>query len=182
VAESASLFDPSAPTNAAEYNDGSSIELGMKFTANSDGQITELKYYRGAADATDQDLRDGHLWGPDGTLLATATFTSEPGQTGWQVAILSEPVSITAGEQYIVSYRTDNNYVATGSFFTPENEVIFDGLDNGAFTDSSGILSAPESTLTSGNGVYLYGTALVMPDQTFNATNYWVDVTFFDIV
>ena len=173
-----SLFNSSAPTGAVLYDDGSPVELGMKLTADSDGQITELRYYRHAGDGGDTDVRDGHLWGPDGTLLATATFTSAPGQTGWQVATLSAPVSITAGLQYVVSYRTQNNYVATDSFFTQGNEVAFDGLDNDAFTDLLGILSAPESTTAGGNGVYVYGTTLVMPDQTYGAANYWVDVSF----
>ena len=176
--DTVSLFDPSLPVTASNFNDGQPVELGMKFTADQDGQITQIRYYRGAADAADTDVRQGHLWGPDGTLLATVTFTSAPGQTGWQVAALASPVSITAGLQYVVSYRTQNNYVATDNFFTQGNEVAFDGLDNDAFTDLLGILSAPESTTAGGNGVYVYGTTLVVPNQTFDAANYWVDVTF----
>src|SRR5262249_31871488 len=93
---SLSIFNPSTPVTTILANDGQTVELGMKFTTTSDGQITELKYYRGAGDANDTDIREGHLWGPDGTLLATATFTSAPGQSGWQTATLSTPVDITA--------------------------------------------------------------------------------------
>src|SRR5262249_27253007 len=32
------------------------------------------------------------------------------------------------------------------------------------------------------NGVYKYGAASAFPDQTFNASNYWVDVVFADTV
>jgi hypothetical protein len=61
--------------------------------------------------------------------------------------------------------------------------VAFDGVDDNAFSDPYGILSAPESTVVGGggvggNGVFMAGAALVMPDQTYNAANYWVDVTF----
>ena len=178
-----SLFNPALPVNAGVHNDGQSLELGMKFTAHQDGQITELKYFRAAADAGDNDVREGHLWGPGGTLLATVTFNSGSDQSGWQVASLSTPVAITAGSEYVVSYRTDNNYVATSDFFNPSNEIAFDGVDNNAFSDPFGMLSAPQSTVVGGggldgNGVYKTGAALAMPNETFNASNYWVDVTF----
>ncbi|MGE0025278.1 MAG: N,N-dimethylformamidase beta subunit family domain-containing protein, partial [Hyphomicrobium sp.] len=163
-----SLFDFD-PANATQYDEGAEIELGMRFTADQSGQITQLKYLRGAADANDTDVRQGHLWGPNGTLLATVTFTSAAGQSGWQVATLSAPVSILAGLEYVVSYRTQNNYMATDGFFTPANEVAFDGVDDNAFSDPFGVLSAPEN----GAGVYKYGSGLVMPDETFNGANYW---------
>jgi hypothetical protein len=159
------------------YNEGQTVELGMRFTTGQDGEITELKYFRADGDANDTDVREGHLWGPDGTLLATATFTSAPGESGWQVATLGAPVAITAGLDYVVSYRTSDNYAATGGFFNPSNEVAFDGVDDNAFSESNGVLSAPESG-SAGNGVFRPGTDLARPDQSFNATNYWVDVTF----
>ena len=61
------------------------------------GSVTELKYWRGSGDANDTDVREGHLWRADGTLLATVTFTSGVGQAGWQVATLSSPVALPAG-------------------------------------------------------------------------------------
>ena len=133
-----SLFDPALPVNAGVHNDGQPLELGMKFTAHQDGQITGLKYFRAAADAGDVDVREGHLWGPGGTLLATVTFNSGSDQSDWQVASLSTPVAITAGSEYVVSYRTENNYVATSNFFNPSNEIAFDGVDNNVFSDPFG--------------------------------------------
>jgi hypothetical protein len=179
-----SLFNPSDPVTAGVFNDNSTVELGMKFRVDRDGDITGLKYYRDPTDAGDTDTREGRLWRvSDNALLGTVTFNSGSGQSGWQEATLSTPVAIDAATDYIVSYRTENNYVATSSFFAPANEVTFDGLDDNAFTDPSGAISAPESTVVSGggvggNGVYQYGTALVMPNQTYNANNYWVDVSF----
>ncbi|MET0534855.1 MAG: DUF4082 domain-containing protein, partial [Steroidobacter sp.] len=38
-------------------------------------------------------------------------------------------------------------------------------------------LHAPSTTVANGNGVFRYG-ASSFPDQSFNATNYWVDVVF----
>ena len=169
-----SVFNPSAPVNTFIADDGQPVELGMRFSVDRAGEITELKYYRGASDAGDTDVREGRLWGPDGTVLATVTFTSAPGQSGWQVATLSVPVAITAGLEYVVSYRTEDNFPITLDFFTPGNEVAFDGLDDDAYSDPLGILSAPEGSA----GVYAYGPTPVMPNVSFQASNYWVDVTF----
>ena len=160
------------------FNDNQALELGMAFNASQAGKITQLKYYRAAADANDTDTRDLRLWRrSDGALLASTSIASAPGQSGWQRAALSTPVSITAGEQYIVSYRTNNNYLSTSNFFSPTNELSFDGLDNDAYSDPLGILNAPQNG-TIANGVYRYGAEVLIPNQTFGAINYWVDIAF----
>ena len=51
----------------------------MRFAVDRPGSVTELKYWRGSGDANDTDVREGHLWRADGTLLATVTFTSSRG-------------------------------------------------------------------------------------------------------
>jgi hypothetical protein len=174
-----SLFDPGVSVTGTPFTDGTPVELGMTFSVSQTGQITQLKYFRNANDAGDTDIRDGHLWrASDGALLATATFNSASGQSGWQAATLSAPVAIDAGTKYIVSYKTNDNYIATDGFFTPANEVAFDGVDNDAFSDPFGVLSAPQSDAVNLNGVYKYGTALAFPNETYQAANYWVDVSF----
>ena len=155
-----SLFDPALPVNAGAFNDGQPLELGMKFTAEQDGQITELKYFRAAADAGDNDVREGHLWGPGGTLLATVTFNSGSGQIRLAGCEPQHARRDRRRPEYVVSYRTENNYVATNDFFNPSNEVAFDGVDDNAFSDPFGMLSAPQSTVVGGggldgNGVYV---------------------------
>ena len=115
--------------------------------------------------------------------LGTVTFTSTAGQTGWQVASFATPVAVSAGVEYLVSYRTQNKYVATEGFFSPANEVAFDGRDDNAFGDQFDVVSAPQNPVVgdsgiNGNGVYKYGASLVMPNQTYKSSNYWVDVTF----
>ncbi len=173
------LFDPGVIASANPFNDGTSVELGMTLRFNQPGEITGIEYYRHPNDANDVDIRDGHLWrASDGALLATATFSSSSGQSGWQTATLNSPVAVQAGENYIVSYRTQNNYVYTYDFFTSANEVSFDGVDDNAFSDSLGIISAPQSDGLTPNGVYRYGSTLVAPTQTYRASNYWVDVLF----
>ena len=93
-----------------------------------------------------------------GTLLATATFTNETA-SGWQQVNLSSPVVVTAGTTYVVSYRTSGNYSVTSNYF--------------ATSDTNG-----ELTALANGGVYAYGTGSIFPTNSFNASNYWVDVVF----
>ncbi len=172
------LFNGVAPKSgtAAVYNDHTAVELGMRFTVDRTGDVSELKYWRSSLDADDTDVREGHLWRTDGTLLATVTFTSVAGQTGWQVATLSAPVSLGAGVEYIVSYVTHDNYVASADFFGADREAIFDGLDNDSFWGPYGVIRSPQDGAGGGNGVYAYGGG--MPTNSYASSNYWLDLTF----
>src|SRR5205807_10427548 len=51
--------------------------------------------------------------------------------------------------------------------------------DGGALNNSidNGPLHAPSTSSVSGNGVYTYGVTQ-FPTNTYNATNYWVDVVY----
>ncbi|SFQ24782.1 N,N-dimethylformamidase beta subunit family domain-containing protein, partial [Tranquillimonas alkanivorans] len=157
-----SLFDPHEAVTGTPYNDGTAVELGTRFSASESGNITGLKYWRTAADAGDTDIREGRLWSEDGILLATATFESAPGESGWQFAALDAPVQVQALSEYTVSYRTNDNYLSQSGFFA-------DG-----YGEPYEKLQAPGIQ----NGVYAYGNSIVYPTQSYNATNYWVDVSF----
>ena len=128
----------------------------MKFQASGSGRITGMRFYKGP---TNTGAHVADLWSSTGALLATATFTGETA-SGWQQVNFSNPVFVTAGTTYVASYHTSGNYSADSNFFaTP--------LTNGQLT-------AP----TGGNGVYSYGSGNVFPTNTYNATNYWVDVVY----
>lgn len=159
--ETFSLFE-GAPITPQAQNDGASLELGMRFAPSQSGIITELHYFRALSDSDDTDLRDGHLWDANGNLLATVSFTSVPGQSGWQTAALSAPVTVIAGTTYTASYHTENFYVGTAGFFTSD------------FSDPYDLLTAPSGS----NGVYAYSATPVVPEGSYEATNYWVDVTY----
>ena len=158
---SISLLEPFSEFDGFQTSDGEPLQLGTTFTVSQPGEVTALKYYRGATDADDTDVRSGYLWDASGTLLAEVEFSGGPGESGWQSAALSSPVQLVPGQQYVVSYQTDDNYVASDFFFgTPVAEPY-------------GILSAPANS-----GVFATGTDPVFPVSTYNATNYWVDVDF----
>ncbi|MGZ5018005.1 MAG: DUF4082 domain-containing protein [Methylobacter sp.] len=150
---------PSTPS----VNDPNSVELGVKFSVDLNGFITGVRFYKGN---TNTGTHIGHLWSNAGAQLATATFSNETA-TGWQQVSFSAPVPVTAGTVYVTSYYAPNgNYAATNS---PE-------------FGTSGVDASPVHLLKSGvsgaNGVYLYGVGGGFPTNSFNSTNYWVDVAF----
>jgi hypothetical protein len=77
----------------------------------------------------------------------------------------STPVSITANTVYVVSYHTN-----VGNYAYTHNTFANAGVDNGP-------LHALRAGVSGGNGVFRYG-GVVFPDQSFNSSNYWVDVVF----
>ena len=75
-----SLFTASNTPAQTNLNDGSPLEVGVKFQSSVAGQITALKFYRSASD-TGSDILD--LWTTTGTNLASVTFTNTAA-SGWQ--------------------------------------------------------------------------------------------------
>ncbi|MGY3365249.1 hypothetical protein ACVWZL_002374 [Bradyrhizobium sp. GM2.4] len=107
-------------------NDGTPLEVGVKFTSATAGQITALKFYRSPSDRG-ADLVD--LWTATGTKLASASFTNTT-TSGWQTVNLATPVTISANTTYIASYHTNGAYVATNNFFA---NSFTSGQFDGAF-------------------------------------------------
>ncbi|RCG27039.1 DUF4082 domain-containing protein [Sphaerisporangium album] len=155
----ASNAAPATPSNA----DSGSVELGVKFTAQMDGTVTGVRFYKGAGNT---GTHVGNLWSSTGTLLATGTFTGETA-SGWQTLNFATPVGVTAGQVYVASYFAPNgNYAGDGGYFASgpyDNPPLRALADNGPMGR---------------NGVYRYGTSSGFPATGFNGANYWVDVLF----
>ena len=132
----------------------------MKFHTDVSGFVTGIRFYKGAGNT---GSHVANLWSSSGTLLASATFTSETA-TGWQQVNFASRVAVTAGATYVVSYHTDTgNYAQDVNYFT-------NGADRGP-------LHAPSTASSGGNGLYAYGGS-AFPTNSWNASNYWVDVVF----
>lgn len=139
--------------------DTMAVELGVKFRASTSGEVVGLRFYKGPQNT---GAHSGHLWTSTGTLLGTLTFANETA-SGWQEARFASPIAITAGTTYVASYLAPaGHYSADANYFASDH--------------ASGILTAPSSASSGGNGVYNYGSTPAFPNQTYNATNYWVDV------
>jgi hypothetical protein len=150
-----SVWDDTATPATVTVNDPNSIELGVKFTADTNGVVSGVRFYKGPSNT---GTHTGTLWSATGAQLATATFTNES-STGWQTVSFANPVTVTAGTTYIVSYHTSAGYYsATSGVFANS------GVDNSP-------LHVPAHA-----AVYLYGGG-GFPTNSSDA-NYWVDVVF----
>ncbi len=157
---SVSLFSASATPATLSDPDRSSVELGMKFQANTSGTITGIRFYKGA---NDTGTHTGTLWTAAGAQMGTLTFQNESA-SGWQSATFTNPISINANTTYVVSYHSNGGYALNTNYF---GSAVTNGPLTGLASSASG-----------GNGVYAYGTASVFPNSTYRASNYWVDVLF----
>ena len=158
----ASIWPVSAVPGVVDVGADQSVELGVKFWADADGLVTGIRFYKAVMNV---GPHVGNLWSSNGTRLATITFSAET-QSGWQQANLSTPVAVSANTVYVVSYHASGgHYSANLNYFS------------GATVDAPP-LHSPSSGVTSGNGVYVYGSVSAYPSFTYNAANYWVDVVY----
>jgi hypothetical protein len=150
-----------APTTFAT-NETTAIELGVKFRSDVDGQVTGVRFYKGA---TNTGTHTGTLWTSTGTMLATVTFTGETA-SGWQKMLFSSPVTITANTVYVVSYHTN-----VGQWGYTDNTFATAGVNNAT-------LHALQAGVSGVNGVFVYAGTATFPTSGFNSRNYWVDIMF----
>jgi hypothetical protein len=157
-----SIWTTAQTPGTIDSADNGAVELGMKFRSDVAGYVSGLRFYKGA---NNTGTHTGNLWSSTGTLLATVTFTNETA-SGWQSANFATPVLISLATTYIISYYAPvGRYSDTASYF------------NGSNGDNPP-LHALANGVDGGNGVYLYGPQSAFPSQTFNSSNYWVDVLF----
>jgi hypothetical protein len=140
--------------------DAGAVELGVQFRSSVDGYITGLRFYKGS---TNTGTHIANLWTSTGTLLATATFANETA-SGWQSVTFSSPVPIAANTVYVASYQT------TVGHFAVDRSYFATGYSNGL------LYAFGTSQVVGGNGVYIYPSG--SPNQSYQASNYWVDVIF----
>jgi hypothetical protein len=157
-----SIWPDSTQPPVPSVTDNKPVNLGVRFTADSNGWITGIRFFKGPVNT---GTHVGSLWTASGSLLGQVTFTSESAE-GWEQASFATPIAVTAGTTYIASYFAPN-----GGYSDTPLAFGSAGVDNAP-------LHAPQSTSSSGNGVYLYKNSPAFPNVTFNASNYWVDVVF----
>jgi hypothetical protein len=153
-AGSVTLFNGTDTPAIASDTDSSPIEIGVRFTTDVAGKVAGIRFYKGSQNT---GAHTGTLWSPDGRQLATGSFIAESA-SGWQTMLFSQPVTITPGTTYTVSY-----HMGAGHY-----SVNVNGL-------AGGYDRAPLHVSANG-AVYRYGST-AFPSSS-SSHNYWVDVVF----
>jgi hypothetical protein len=158
---------PAPDYGVHDEDDPQPVELGLRFSSIYNGYVTGLLFKR-YPDNTGPHV--AHLWDINGHLLAEATLDS----TGdaYPYIRFAQPFPIMAGAIYTVSYYTPTGHYAS-------SESYFD--TSGASLSSSWPIHTPYSGGESGGlspSVYHYGEGGGFPDETWHASNYWVEPVF----
>ncbi|GGD75601.1 DUF4082 domain-containing protein [Microbacterium murale] len=150
------IFADDLKPGVASDSDRVGVELGIRFTPEKSGSVTDLQYYQGRNAV---GVTSATLWSSRGTVLAEVSFP-ESRTPGWRTIALDSPVQLTAGRTYVASY------------FAPK----------GGYPSISRDLTTTESTngftLRRNAGVYNYGRSTEFPRSTYQGSNYLVDVVF----
>ncbi|MEV6343184.1 DUF4082 domain-containing protein [Actinoplanes sp. NPDC051851] len=154
-----SLFGNEVP-KTPDSGDDNATELGVKVVPAADGYIKGVRFYKGTGNT---GTHKGTLWSADGDQLATGTFSSETA-TGWQTLTFDTPVPVVKDTTYVASYTAPNGHYAAQSW-----AFSYRGI-------TAPPLSAPRSLGDEGNGVF--GSVGQFPTDTYDDTNYYVDVLF----
>jgi hypothetical protein len=160
IAQTISILGNSVPQTPVDP-DTSAVTLGVKFWSKQAGTISGIRFYRGAANNNGYSVK---LFTAGGSLLASARVSTDTCRVPcWEQVNFASPVSLAANTTYVAAYYTSNGRYADDT----------NGLANGK---TSGPLTASASSAVGGNGVYTYSTGF--PNQTWYASNYYVDVLF----
>jgi hypothetical protein len=156
-----SIFGAKTPATPS-VGDAVAVELGVKFVPQDNGYVTGIRFYKGAGNT---GTHTGTLWSSTGTKLATGTFTGEAA-SGWQTLTFNNPVAVNANTTYVASYYAPNGHYAADPFTFSYSAY------------AAAPLKATRSIGTDRNGLFRYGGGF--PTDSYQDTNYYVDVTFLD--
>ena len=103
-----SIYSGSETVTGPGVDDPNPVELGVRFTVSTPGYVSAIRYYKTSGNT---GVHVGSLWTSHGRRLAKVTFSSETA-TGWQVALLAEPIPLLPGRTYVASYHTNTGRYA----------------------------------------------------------------------
>jgi hypothetical protein len=126
----------------------------VKLQVDAPEQLTSVRFYKAVGET---GTHTATIWTANGLSLASVTFASETA-SGWQQQALTTPLQLQPNTTYVVSINANSRY-----------PVTLNGLLNP-------VSSGPLHTVADGlNGVY-NGTLGSFPDQSYQSSNYFVDV------
>ena len=155
-AQTVTIFGNALPSTPVD-SDTNAVTLGVKFSSTQAGTIAGIRFYRGhKASSNGYTVK---LFSNSGSLLASARTTKDTCTVPcWEQVNFASAISLAANTTYTAGYYTTNGQYADDQYYLV-NSV------------TSGPLTVPAN-----GGVYTYSTGF--PNQTWNASNYYVDVSF----
>ncbi len=154
-----SVFGQRVPATA-DAGDSAAVELGLRFTAQTDGYVTGVRFYKSRANT---GTHTGTLWSLNGTELATVTFSNESAE-GWQTASFAKPVEARAGDEFVVSY-----YAPNGHYSAVSQDFAYRGAEANPISAAGGFGVPSAGLFVSGAG---------FPTRDWDRANYFVDAVF----
>jgi hypothetical protein len=170
-----SLFTSQTPASGDNSDGTPGITTATTVRVTEAGEVSAVRFF---STVTVGGTYTGALYevtnaaaGGTGTLLASEVAGAPPDSAAWNLITFDTPVTVEADTLYRVAlHNTDGRYVVTGAFFT-------NPLSNAEIVaDSNGDTSAGLGALA--QGTFEINAALAFPNDTFNASCYFVDWVF----
>jgi len=160
------IFTPDTTPQSASSFDGNDINVGTLFSTDAAGSVHGARWYFPDSLPDHPVTATLYSWTDDttGTPLASVTFSNC--QQGWNEALFTAPVAISAGNRYVIAVWSSDYYVATAGMFSSAD-----------VTNSH--LTAPQDSAGAHNGKYVSGNgAPAYPTATTGSFGYLADVLF----
>jgi hypothetical protein len=170
------LFTTQTPTGA-NFLEGAPTTLATTVGFTTAGTVTGGRFYAPSSPSGTYQLVLWQVTHEDdgagaGTVLATANFTAEIEPSAWNAVQFATPVAVDTTHAYKIGIRSSvGSYAASGSFFASAE------LDNGHIYGLRAQTLYPALSGSFYNGSFV-GDVTSFPNQQFNQTSYFVDVSF----
>jgi hypothetical protein len=149
----------------AEVADADTYELGTQFRALVDITLTHARVWAGAGEINIANRR-ARVWTTAGAELGIATLPDDL-STGWSLHAYDEPISISAGTNFVASYSTGGNYGFLAS-----------ALDADVPSVDGNVIAVGFATAANGNGVFNLTPGLFPSASAGNHPFYGSDVVY----
>lgn len=168
-------------------NDTGQVNLGMEFYVLAPAWVTHIWWFQPSTGGETPSTapRTVGIWlntdastGNTGSLVGS-TVTQAPVGSGWQQVALPTPIALDQFPRYRVTvYHPEGKYNALATYFNSGS-----GQPGSVDQTFGGLLVVPNTDHTVGTdqGSFNYSSSFAYPLDSFNDTNYWVDVTVTDV-
>jgi hypothetical protein len=143
-------------------NDQTNLTLGVKFPSDVSGNVTGIRFYKGAGN---NGAHIGILYSSTGALLAQATFTGETA-SGWQQVTFSSPIAISANTTYVAAFFTTTGYAYSANFFDSagvDNPPLHALQSNGVNGTNGRVRGGEQSSISDSLRFELLGGSSILP-------------------